>query len=238
MFTIEKEEFTVQVIYSKRKSAVLELKAEGKIIARVPSFLPDLEVRRLIEDNKFKLYKKYKEFCPVEKRPESYYNGAVLPFVLGDIKLVIKKQGSRETAGVYYRKSPDGSRTLTIETMSEDTEFLRECITGWYRKYAKETLQRKASYYSVKMQTDYKRITVREQRTRWGSCSSKGNLNFNWKLIMMPEMVIDYVVVHELAHRKYMNHSPSFWKEVEKVLPDYKERRSWLKKNGGYFSFY
>lgn len=154
------------------------------------------------------------------------------------MKLVINKQGSREKAGVFYRKYPDGSRTLTIETLSEDKEFLRECINGWYRKYARETLQRKAAFYSTRMQTDYKRITIKEQKTRWGSCSSKGNLNFNWKLVMMPEAIIDYVVVHELAHRKHMDHSSSFWKEVEKVLPDYRERRNWLKKNGGHFAPY
>lgn len=71
-----------------------------------------------------------------------------------------------------------------------------------------------------------------EQKTRWGSCSSKGNLNFNWKLVRMPEEVLDYVVVHELAHRKEMNHSKAFWAIVESVLSDYRERRKWLKENG------
>ena len=75
-------------------------------------------------------------------------------------------------------------------------------------------------------------ITVREQKTRWGSCSAKGNLNFNWKLVLMPEEILDYVVVHELAHRLQMNHSTEFWDEVEKILPDYRKRRQWLKENG------
>ena len=77
------------------------------------------------------------------------------------------------------------------------------------------------------------RITIRNQRTRWGSCSSKGNLNFNCLLMLCPEEVRDYVVVHELCHRLEMNHSPKFWKEVERVIPDYKARRKWLKDNGG-----
>ena len=72
----------------------------------------------------------------------------------------------------------------------------------------------------------------RAAKTRWGSCSGEGNLNFHWKLILMPPEILDYVVVHELAHRKQMNHSPLFWAEVEKVLPDYKARRAWLKENG------
>ena len=82
------------------------------------------------------------------------------------------------------------------------------------------------------MGVSYGSITVREQKTRWGSCSAKGNLNFNWKLVLMPEEILDYVVVHELAHRLQMNHSTEFWDEVEKILPDYRNRRQWLKENG------
>ena len=82
------------------------------------------------------------------------------------------------------------------------------------------------------MQVTYGRITIRDQKSRWGSCSGKGNLNFNWRLILAPEEVLDYVVVHELAHRLEMNHSVRFWGHVERVLPDYKDRRLWLRKNG------
>lgn len=76
---------------------------------------------------------------------------------------------------------------------------------------------------------------MREQKTRWGSCSAAGNLNFNWKLILMPPEILDYVVVHELAHRKELNHSKAFWSVVEQILPDYKERRRWLKTEGALF---
>ena len=79
---------------------------------------------------------------------------------------------------------------------------------------------------------DYGRITIRNQKTRWGSCSSKGNLNFNCLLMLTPPEVIDYVVVHELCHRKEMNHSKDFWREVEKVLPNYLDQVKWLKDEG------
>ena len=89
------------------------------------------------------------------------------------------------------------------------------------------------AYFAKQIGATYGRITIRNQKTRWGSCSSKGNLNFNCLLMLAPSEVIDYVVVHELCHRKEMNHSKAFWSEVEKVLPDYKAHVKWLKDEGG-----
>lgn len=100
------------------------------------------------------------------------------------------------------------------------------------KRLAKKVLSEKCRMYAARMGVTYGTISVREQKTRWGSCSAKGNLSFNWKLVLMPEEIQDYLVVHELAHRVEMNHSPAFWAVVEKELPDYRERRGWLKRNG------
>ncbi len=91
----------------------------------------------------------------------------------------------------------------------------------------------KVKYYAEIMGVTYGRITIRNQKTRWGSCSSKGNLNFNCLLMLMPDKVLDYVVVHELCHLKQMNHSKKFWKEVERYMPDYQNYKKWLNENGG-----
>lgn len=100
-----------------------------------------------------------------------------------------------------------------------------------YARKAGEIITGRVAYFAQKMSVSYGNITIREQKTRWGSCSSKGNLNFNWKLILMPSEVLDYVVVHELSHRKEMNHSKRFYKVVESVMPDYKVWQNWLREH-------
>ena len=97
---------------------------------------------------------------------------------------------------------------------------------------AAEVLPEKVSRFAQQLGVSYGRITIRSQRTRWGSCSAKGNLNFNCLLMLCPEEVQDYVVIHELCHRKEMNHSTAFWAEVERHCPDYRIHRKWLKDNG------
>lgn len=122
-------------------------------------------------------------------------------------------------------------RREEAERESKDYELDPEKKNS-YRCQAGKVLAARAAYYAEQMGVDYGRITVKETKTRWGSCSTKGNLNFHWKLILMPQEILDYVVVHELAHRREMNHSERFWKIVRGILPDYEERRKWLKENG------
>ena len=100
------------------------------------------------------------------------------------------------------------------------------------RERAKSVLAQRTAYFARQIGVTYGRITVRDQKTRWGSCSQAGNLNFNFRLILAPPEVLDYVVVHELCHRRQMNHSAQFWQEVAQVLPDYRARKAWLTENG------
>lgn len=102
-----------------------------------------------------------------------------------------------------------------------------------YIQLARDIFTRKTEYYARIMGVTYGRISIREQKTRWGSCSSAGNLNYNWRLIFAPEEIVDYIVVHELTHRLEMNHSKAFYNIVESVLPDYRKAQKWLRENGG-----
>lgn len=112
-------------------------------------------------------------------------------------------------------------KSMELQPLSE--------LTSKERKAVKERITDRVQYYGEKMGVTYGRISVRDQKTRWGSCSAKGNLNFNYRLYYLPEDLLDYVVVHELAHRRHMNHSREFWQEVGTYFPDYKECRKRLR---------
>ena len=100
------------------------------------------------------------------------------------------------------------------------------------KKNAKTDLTARVARHAPSVGVTFGRITVRAQKTRWGSCSREGNLNFNCLLMLAPAEVVDYVVVHELCHRREMNHSAKFWEEVERILPNYRQCQRWLKENG------
>lgn len=101
-----------------------------------------------------------------------------------------------------------------------------------YRDAAKDYIPKRVEYFHSFTGGNYSKITIRDQKTRWGSCSANGTLSFSFRLMMAPPRVLDYVVVHELCHLTHMNHSKDFWNMVESILPDYKEHRKWLKENG------
>ena len=124
------------------------------------------------------------------------------------------------------------SRIKIIYFRREFSVFRRRILSGWYKKQAHIQIPKRVRHYANIVGEPFSRIFIKNQKSRWGSCSSARNLNFNWRLMMAPLTVLDYVVVHEISHLKQMNHSKEFWAEVEKVLPDYQEQKKWLDENG------
>lgn len=121
---------------------------------------------------------------------------------------------------------------LTPVPAREEKSHQTLALEKRYRDAAADYIPKRVSYYHTFTGGNYSKITIRDQKTRWGSCSAKGTLSFSFRLMMAPPRVLDYVVVHELCHLTYMNHSKDFWNMVESILPDYKEHRKWLKENG------
>lgn len=138
-----------------------------------------------------------------------------------------------EERSEWIEKHLEKMRERQEKLQTEQAEQLTLSELRTLAEDAVSYIPERVSFYAREIGVNYGRITIRNQKSRWGSCSSEGNLNFNCLLMLTPAEIIDYVVVHELCHRLEMNHSPYFWAEVERILPDYKKRRKWLKDNGG-----
>ncbi len=178
----------VEVVYSRRRTLGLEVRADGRVILRAPKGLSNQAVMDFVKERQAWIVQKWFETERIRRQ-------------------------KAERPPRDYEQNP--------------------ALEAQYRKEARRRITERAAYFAEKMGVDYGRIAIKAAKTRWGSCSAQGNLNFHWKLILMPPAILDYVVVHELAHRIEMNHSPRFWAQVERILPDYRERRRWLKENGG-----
>ena len=127
-----------------------------------------------------------------------------------------------------YEKQRNIPASIPMEEKSHQTLALEKR----YRDAARDYIPKRVEYYHQFTGGHFEKITIRDQKTRWGSCSANGTLSFNFRLMMAPPRVLDYVIVHELCHLTHMNHSKDFWNMVESILPNYKEHKKWLKENG------
>lgn len=121
---------------------------------------------------------------------------------------------------------------LVIHPINQSKESVQNQVDRFLKRTAREYILPRTQEIASVMSLKFNKITLKQQKSRWGSCSSQGNLNFNWRLVHYPPAIIDYVIIHELAHLEHMNHSPRFWNLVQKYDPAYKSHRRWLKNHG------
>lgn len=162
-----------------------------------------------------------------QKNKTTFTNGTLIP-ILGKAYVIQHSQSLRGITRI------EGNH-LIVSGLAEHVE---RKIKQFLIKSAKEEIASCARINAKSLGVSFSRITVRDTTTRWGSCSRSGNLSFSWRLVMAPRMVLEYVVVHELAHLREMNHSKRFWNIVASIFPGYQHARNWLKTHGGDLHFY
>ena len=216
-----------KIEYSKRKSIRLKFMSDEELLIRAPNGFSKKAIEELLMEKADEIEKMYDRQKQIQKNQICYKPEQAVPFQdkWFPVKVITNCENRRGTVGLGEEGFVVCAPNSSVETVS----YLLKC---WYYKAAAEVLKTRTAHYAALMNLKYQRIVIKDQKTRWGSCSSLHNINYNWKLILMPTEILDYVVVHELAHLKEMNHSPRFWSEVEKILPSYKESRAWLRENG------
>jgi len=217
-----------QLIRSKRrrKTLSLRIKEDGEIILYVPHRTPEDEIERFFEKHRSWICRKMAEKEGSVRRPEKSFLPDEKFFYLG------------EAYPLEIHDGMDERRPLTLSfgkfiLRKDRIEEARNLFISWYKKEAKEKLSERINYYSNRLQLTPQGIKITSAQSRWGSCSRDNRLCFSWRIIMTPLGVLDYVLIHELAHIKEKNHSKRFWDYLGSILPDYKEHRRWLREHEG-----
>ncbi|MDX9863383.1 MAG: SprT family zinc-dependent metalloprotease [Anaerolineaceae bacterium] len=211
-----------RVSRSRRKTIALILEQDGTLEVRAPQQMTDKQILDFVQ-SKASWIRKRQAAVQAGPPPHSYQQGEEFLY-LG--KLYPLRYVEKQRITVQFNGKSIDLRTSGLPDAAE-------WIEGWYRFQAREYLTDRLAHYGRVYGFSYKSLRINGARTRWGSCNAqRGSLNFAWRLVMAPPEIVDYVVVHELCHLRHANHAAAFWAEVEGIMPDYKQRRKWLKDNG------
>lgn len=228
------ESIAYSLLRSRRKTVAISIGTDLKILVKAPLQASAEEIQSIVEKKAGWILKKREELanCQEKKESRELTEGKWLLFQ-GEayaLRIAAKEQNRQRESDSSVEIS---GRTIIVYAKKEIETEVRRNLLEWYYEMARQWICRRTAYYNRELQEPINRICIKDQKSRWGSCSSKRNLNFNWRIIMAPPEVADYVVVHEMCHLRHLNHSSEFWAEVAGILPDYKVRRQWLRAHGG-----
>lgn len=215
----------MEIIRTNRKSLAIIIKSDGTLLIRSPLKTPISYIEDFIKRKHLWIEAKTKEVLSHPHLQIQMRN-----FIDGEEFLYLGKKYFLKIG--EYKEISLNNNDSTINFPKKFLKNPKKKIIEWYYKEALSAITELCSIRSAQTGWKYKSIKIINARTKWGSCNSKDELRFNWKLIMASTEVIDYVVVHELAHIPEKNHSSEFWNRVESILPDYKGIKNWLKENG------
>jgi len=219
--------FPINIVRTNRRKTISISVAEGYVRVLVPKRLSEKEVSQIIDKKLPWIRDKIRgqsQIIPI--KPTEYVTGSNFMYLGKNYKLKLIPNGFEQV------KLLNGCFVLGINGCVRDKNqqsIVREKLVDWYCRQSEKHLRKRTDFYGKILGVEPKKIQVKQYKSRWGSCSAKGDIGYNWTIIMAPNHVIDYIVVHELSHILEHNHSPAFWLRVEGIIPNYKLSRDWLK---------
>ncbi len=207
---------------SKRRTIALIIERDGTLTVRAPMRATKAMIEQFIHEKADWITRTREKIKLIPAKPERQ-------FMDGETFLFL---GSSFNLKLVGRQKPDLQFENGFTLNAAAQKKGRQIFTNWYKARALEIISERVNHYAKQHNFDPKQVKISSAKTRWGSCSANGTLNFTWRLIMSPLSVIDYVVVHELAHLRVKDHSRKFWQLVESIDPDYKAKRKWLREHG------
>lgn len=230
---IKDDRIAYTVIKTKRRTIGITVDRNGEVTVAVPFYINEKQIREIIQKKTDWIVKK------VSEARERNSNTIFREFVNGEKLLYLGKEYTlaiveKDLSKAEVHMQDDAISVYITQKLSEESrkQAIKETLIKWYRQRFTEIVKERIEKYSLQLKVTPYKVVIKNQKTIWGSCSKKGNINLNWRLVMAPIDIIDYVVIHELCHLRIMNHSKDFWNLVESILPDYYEKRNWLKECG------
>lgn len=218
-----------QVVFRKRKTMAIQIQPPDKVIVISPKGVKEDEIIRLVKGKSKWISRKLIQVKEMEsqKTNRKYVNGETFIYMGRNysLEIVYDREYRIPQAKMFRGK-------LYVYTDSFDPLLIKLALEKWYKEKALQKVLKRVSYYQKYFDLAPNKVMIKDQKKRWGSCSSQRNLYFNWKCIMAPSFVLDYLVVHEMCHMVHMNHSADFWNLVKSILPDYEKSREILKVQG------
>jgi predicted metal-dependent hydrolase len=213
-----------RIVYSKRKTIGVSVERDASVVVHAPVGTPEAKIRDAVQAKHFWLYQKvrHKQKYPSHTTRKEFVTGESILYLGRNYRLRLTDE---QIPAVEFHSGFYVSR----HQRTHAARLLRE----WYVKQAQEKLPAKARAFAQALGVTFNRILISELRVRWGSCTPKSNLNFNWRIMKAPIFVIDYLIVHELTHLLEPNHTPHFWNIVSVQVPRYEAAKEWLRDNGG-----
>lgn len=211
---------TYNIIRQRRRTIALIINPDATLTVKAPIFTPDFFINHFIKEKQHWIDKKIAQMKQYPQFEEK-------KFIDGELFQFLGKEYPLQIAHIDEIQLTD-----KLLFPFKYKRSIKKKILEWYKDHALKTVTKRVEEYTKRMQVTYKSIELSRAKRRWGACSHLDELSFNWRLIMAPIDVMDYVVVHELAHTLQKNHSKKFWEIVQKFCPDYKLKRRWLKVHG------
>lgn len=209
-------------IKSKRKSLTLAIIPGGKVVLKTPLYTTNREILRFIQSQSQWITKKVTE-AKLNHKTYNFIFGSKVPYLGKELNII---QGNHKK-GVVFNKEV---------LLLADSSSIEKQLLAWYKEQARSEITELTDKYAKELGVLYNKIYIKNQKTRWGSCSGRGNLNFSWKIILTSRECLQYLVIHEVCHLLEMNHSKEFWKLVRKYDPDYLINQKNLQKAGYYLT--
>ena len=233
-FMHKNREIKFNIIYRKRKTMSLEIKRDGIINVIAPNGLDKTFIVDKVKNKSDWIIKKLDEIEVLNN------NRYIRSYESGDIFLYLGKEYMLE---VLVDKITIGTSVslennkLIVRANSNNKDVIQRALKNWYTDETLGIVKERINYYKLFFEDTVTSIKIKDQKSRWASCTYKNEILFNLRCSMMPIQIIDYIVVHEMCHMEHRNHSKDFYLAVERILPDYKERVKWLKNNGVRMNF-